>query len=301
MSPRLAVLSLAFLLAPAVAFAAGGPGDLYVTSDASNLTKAYDGLTGNFIGVAYNSVLGTGELGIHFGATNNRVLIGHFGGGVDEFDATTGAYIKTYAPGGGWQWAGLYGPTGGVYISSNTLGDVREYDATTGAFIRVVCTFFGPADMEIGPDGHLYVCGYQNGNVGEFDGITGAPISTWNLPSGTEANDIAFIPGNGIFVTASRTNFVYRFNVAHVMTGLFTGTGWARTHGIAINPHNGHIMVADGVSTQVHEFDPVTFAEINPAWRVPNTGDKIVDIAFRPEEPTPVHGTTWGRIKGDYR
>ena len=199
------------------------------------------GTSGNFIGVAYNSVLGSGELGIHFGATNNRVLIGHFGGGVDEFDASTGAYIKTYAPGGGWQWAGLYGLTGGVYISSNTTNDVREYAETTGAIIRVVCSFFGPADMDIGPDGHLYVCGYQNGNVGEFDGVTGAAISTWNLPAGAEANDIAFIPGNGIFVTASRNNFVYRFNGAHVMTGLFTGTGWQRPHGIAISSHNGHI------------------------------------------------------------
>jgi hypothetical protein len=59
--------------------------------------------------------------------------------------------------------------------------------------------------------------------------------------------------------------------------------------------------VADGVTTQVHEFDPVTFAEINAAWRIPNTGDKIADIAFRPDAPTPAHGTTWGRIKSDYR
>jgi len=60
-------------------------------------------------------------------------------------------------------------------------------------------------------------------------------------------------------------------------------------------------MVADGVSTQVHEFDPNTFAEINSAWRNPNTGDKIVDIAFRPEPATAARGVTWGRIKGDYR
>ena len=109
------------------------------------------------------------------------------------------------------------------------------------------------------------------------------------------------LSAHSIFVTASRTNFVYRYNNAHVMTGLFTGTGWARTHGIAINPHNGNIMVADGVSTQVHEFDPNTFAEINAAWRIPNTGDKIVDIAFRPEPATAARGVTWGRIKGDYR
>src|SRR5688572_136183 len=145
MSPRLAVLSLAFLLAPAVAFAAGGPGDLYVTSDASNLTKAYVGTTGNVIGVAYTSVLGTGELGIHFGATNNRVLIGHFGGGVDEFNATTGAYIKTYNPTGGTQWAGLYGPNGNVLVGDWNTNDVREYNSTTGAFVQILTAVPTPA------------------------------------------------------------------------------------------------------------------------------------------------------------
>jgi DNA-binding beta-propeller fold protein YncE len=229
------------------------------------------------------------------------VLVGHFGGGVDEFDVSSGAYIKTYAPGGGWQWAGLYAPNGNVYIGSQVTGDVREYDASTAAFVRVVCAFAGPADMDIGPNGHLYVCGYQFGNVGEFDATTGALITTWNLPAGAEANDIAFIPGNGIFVTASRTNMCYRFNNAHVLTGLFSGTGWQRPHGIAISPHTGNILIADGVTTQVHEFDPVTFAELNPAFRQPPTGDKIVDIAFRPDQPVPVRSTTWGRIKGTYR
>jgi len=299
---RIAVLAgLLTALLPAVAGAVGGVGDLFITSDAANVVRAYDGVTGTFIGPFASSVLGAGELGIHFGATNNRVLVGSFGGGVDEYDASSGAYIKTYATGGGWQWAGLYGPLGTVLIGSQVTNDVRQYDQVTGAFINVLCSFFGPADMEIGPNGHLYVCGYQNGNVGEFDAITGAPISTWNLPAGSEANDIAFIPGNGIFVTASRTNFCYRFNGAHIMTGLFQGTGWQRPHGIAISPHTGNILVADGVTTQVHEFDPVTFAELNPAFRNPPTGDKIVDIAFRPDQPTPANGTTWGRIKNSYR
>lgn len=73
------------------------------------------------------------------------MLVGHFNDGVDEYDAVTGAYIKTYngGPGVGTQWAGLYAPTGGVYITSWTTNDVREYDANTGAFIRVVTTVDG--------------------------------------------------------------------------------------------------------------------------------------------------------------
>ena len=100
----LSLLALAGAAAPA--HAAGGIGDLYVTSDASNLVRAYVGSTGSFIGVHASSVLpSAGQLSIHFGETNNRVLVGHFGGGVNEFDAATGAFIKTYNPGGGWMWA----------------------------------------------------------------------------------------------------------------------------------------------------------------------------------------------------
>ena len=290
------------LFTPGAAHAvAGGVGDLFITSDAANFTRAYDGVTGNLIGTYITSVNGSGELGIHFGAANGRVLVGHFGGGVDEFDASTGAFLKTYAPAGGWQWAGLYAPNGNVYIGSQLTGDVREYDVNTGAFVRVVCAFAGAADMEIAPNGHLFVCGYTFGNVGEFDATTGALISTWSLPGGCEANDIAFIPGNGIFVTASRCNLIYRFNNAHAITGVFSGTGMMRPHGIAISPHTGHILVADGVTTQVHEFDPNTFVELNAAFRQPPSGDKIVDIAFRPDQPVPAANTTWGRIKGAYR
>ncbi len=298
----IALLVLAASLVPARAHAVGAVGDLFITSDASNLVRAYGGASGLLIGTFTNSVNGSGELGIHFGAANGRVLVGHFGGGVDEFDAGTGGFIKTYAPGGGWQWAGLYAPNGNVYIGSQLTGDVREYDVTTGAFVRVVCPFAGAADMEIAPNGHLFVCSYQFGNVGEFDATTGALISTWSLPAGCEANDIAFIPGNGIFVTASRCNQIFRYNNAHAITGVFTGTGMQRPHGIAISPHTGNILVADGVTTQVHEFDPNTFVELNAAFRQPPSGDKIVDIAFRPSEPpTPAANTTWGRIKGAYR
>ena len=42
---------------------------------------------------------------------------------------TTAAFSKTYNPAGGWQWAGLYVPSGNVYIGDMSTNDVREYDA----------------------------------------------------------------------------------------------------------------------------------------------------------------------------
>ena len=68
------------LLVSALAFAA--PGDLYVTSDASNKVRRYDGSSGSFLSVFSISGSSTGQMAIHFGATNNRVLIGHNAFGV---------------------------------------------------------------------------------------------------------------------------------------------------------------------------------------------------------------------------
>ncbi|MEO5618459.1 MAG: hypothetical protein ABIS67_11850 [Candidatus Eisenbacteria bacterium] len=297
-----AVTLFAFVGAPArSAHAAGGIGDLFVTSDASNVVRAYTGSTGSYLGIFTSSALGVGQLAIHFGATNNRVLVGHFGGGVDEFDAASGAYIKTYAPGGGFQWAGLYAPNGNVIIGSQNTNDLRVYDPNTGAFLYVLTPFPGAADMTIGPNGNLYVCSYTNYMVAEIDPVGGAILSSWSQPFGDRTNDIAFLPGGNILVTVMSSNVCYVYDPAYNLINTFAGTGWARPHGVAISPYSGRILIVDGVTTQVHEFDPITFAETNAAFLTPNPGDKIVDLAFRPLQATPARSTSWGRIKALWR
>ena len=307
---RLAATLLATALAAGAAFgAAGGVGDLFVTSDASNVVRAYSGATGGYLGLLTSSVApANGELGIHFGAANGRVLVGHFGGGVNEFDATTGGFIKTYNPGGGWMWAGIYRPNGNVYISDTANDRVVEYDGITGAFIRVLTALppnSMPSDLRYGPSGALFVCCYGSGQVFELHPNTGAILGAWSMPfPGDQPNDIAFLPSGDILVTVMGMNCVHRFDStpAHVFLGSFFGTGWQRPHGIDLSPVNGHIFVADGVTTQVHEFDPVTFAEITPAFLAPGPGDKIVDLEFRRQSvnPTPSIPSSWGRIKSLY-
>jgi DNA-binding beta-propeller fold protein YncE len=305
---RAAALPVALLLvlaSPHPARATGGIGDLFVTSDASNNVTAYDGISGVSLGVFTNSVLALAPLGLHFGygPSAGKVLMGSFGGGVDEFDAATGGYIKTYSPVPDWQWAGIYAPNGNVYIGSMATMDVREYDGTTGAFVRVLCPApGGPADMAYGPNGNLYVCEYQTGSVREVDPISGGLISFWPLPPNTRANDIAFLPSPPrILVTAMGTNRCYVFDPAHNLITSFQGSLWGRPHGIVISPHTGNILIADGVSTQVSEHDPATYAELNANWCVPGTNTKIVDLEFRPDEPTPATSSTWGSLKDRYR
>lgn len=294
--------ALLLTAAPAAALAAG-TGELCVTSDASNVVRTYVGNTGAYAGNLLSSNVALGQLGIHFGATNNRVLVGHFGGGVEEFDATTGAYIKTYNATGGVQWAGLYAPNGNVLIGDWTTNDVREYDSTTGAFVGVLTGVTMPADMRIGPNGNLFICSYGGYYVLEVNATSGAFVNLFNLPFGARANDIAFNPNNGeVLVTAMGTNVVHRFDSTYNPLGVFAGTGWDRPHGIEFSPITGNLMVADGVTGQVHEFHPLTYAELNPAFLVPTPGDKIVDLEYRPDPgATPARGTSWGRLKNLYR
>lgn len=304
------LFSLALCLSiGAAAHAAGGIGDLYVTSDASNVVRAYAGASGLSLGPHAASVApASGQLAIHFGAANGRFLVGHFGGGVNEFDAATGAFIKTYNPGGGWMWSALYRPSGNVLATATSLDKIVEFDGVTGAPLGVFATLPAstmPSDMRWGPNGHLYVCGYGNSTVFELHPVTGAILSAWSMPvAGDRCNDVAFLPSGQILVTCMGSNLCHRFGPgpAYPYLGSFAGTGWLRPHGIDISPVNGHLFIIDGVTAQVHEFDPVTFAELNPAFLAITSLDKIVDLEFRPASlPTEAKSTTWGRLKTLYR
>ena len=279
------ILSSGLALAAAIPPALASTRDLYVTSDANNVVRRYDGVTGALVTNFFGSNAAVGQLGIHFGATNNRVLVGHFSGGVEEFDATTGGYIKTYNAGGGTQWAGLYGPNGNVLIGDWNTNDVREYDATTGAFVGVLTPVTVPADMRIGPNGNLFICSFSGGFVLEVNASNGAFVSQWSQPAGAQTNDIAFPPSGEILVTAMQTNTAYRYDSAHNLVGTFTGTGWGRPHGIDVSPWTGNILVVDGVTAQVHEFDPTTYVELDPAFLSPPPIEKIVDLEFFPNVP----------------
>ncbi|MFN8588621.1 MAG: hypothetical protein U0704_12580 [Candidatus Eisenbacteria bacterium] len=296
------LLALALVAVAGLAMAA--PGDLYVTSDASNKVRRYDGTTGAFLGTFCLSAGANGQMAIHFGGTNNRALVGHNSFGVEERDVATGALVKTYNAGGGWQWAGLYAPTGEVFVGDMLTNDVRAYDANTAAFIRVVCPVSMPADMRMGPDGNLWVCSWGNMDVEVFDPVTGAPQFSIPLPLGALPNDVAFHPvTNDILVTAMNTNMGYRFDwTSHLISGQFVGTGWARPHGIEFSPFGNRFLCVDGVTGQVHEFHGYSLLETNPAFLVPAPGDKIVDLAFQPAGgPTPARSSTWGRVKTLFR
>ncbi|NOT33020.1 MAG: hypothetical protein HOP12_02500 [Candidatus Eisenbacteria bacterium] len=279
----------------------GGPGDMFVTGDVSNTVRSYGGVSGSFIGLF--GTITNSPLSIDFGAVNGRVLVGGFVGGVMEFDSSTGAWIKTYGP-PLWAWSGIYAPNGNVLVASSATDQILEYDSTTGAFVQLFAPVPGaPSDMRYGPNGNLYVCTYTGGMVWELDPTSGNVISLWSLPPNSRANDVEFLNGE-ILVTAMGNNVVYRYDStpAHNLLGSFGDASWGNAHGLEVSPHNGHIYVVDGVTAQAFEFDPITFALLNANVLSPAPGDKVVDIAFRPEDvPTPAVVSSWGRIKRLYR
>lgn len=287
--------------APPAHAVVGSVGDMYVTGDASNTVRVYTPLTGSFLGVFQNTA--NSPLGIDFHPTNGRVLVGGFQNGVREYDSVTGALIKTYGP-VLWQWSGIYRANGNVIVAESANNRLVEYDGNTGAFIQLFAPLPGsPSDMAYGPNGNLYVCQYFPPMVFELDPTNGNVISAWNLPANCLANDVTFLNGE-ILVTAMGTNLVYRYDPtpAHNLLGSFGDANWGNLHGITISPHNGHIYCVDGVTAQVFEFDPITFAELNAAVLTPAPGDKVVDIEFRPGGgPTATPLTTWGRLKSLYR
>ena len=286
----LARLSALVALSGGLAFASGG--DLFVTSDFSNIVRRYAGATGAYQANFLSPTGASGQLGIHFGATNNRVLVGHWSGGVEEYDAQTGAYIKTYNPTSGTQWAGIYGPNGNVLIGDWSTNDVREYNSITGAYVSTLTTVPAPADMRIGPNGNLFICSYQGSFVQEVNATNGGFVSSWNQPVGARTNDIAFNPNGEILVTSSGpTNLVLRYDAAHTFLGSFAGTGWNIPHGIEISPWSGRVLVVDGFTGQVHEFDPTNYTELDPTFLAPAPGGKIVDLAFRNDFPPIVYCT----------
>jgi hypothetical protein len=154
--------------------------------------------------------------------------------------------------------------------------------------VATLTSVVGPADMRIGPNGNLFVCSYGGGYVLEVT-TSGQFVSTWSQPAFSRTNDIAFHPSGEILVTSTGpTNCVFRYDALHTQLGSFAGTAWGNPHGIEISPWNGRLLVVDGITSQVHEFDPVNFTELNQAFLAPAPGSKVVDLDFRLDFAPPI-------------
>jgi hypothetical protein len=252
---------------------------MYVTEEGPGNVHEFHGVSGAPLGIFNPVPISSAQImAIHTGAPGQHVLVGARGGGVRELDRNTGALIKIFNPGGGWQWAGIYAPSGEVLIGDMSTTDIRRYDATTAAYLGPFGLVPGPADMVFGPNGNLFVCSYGSGGVYELDGTTGNFIAH-HVPTVGLANDILFMPDGRRIVTSNTSNMAHVFDSSWNPVTTFQGTGWQRPHGLDRSPHDGHIYVVDGVTNAVHKFDSTTYMEINATFAFVES--KLVDVEFR--------------------
>jgi streptogramin lyase len=178
---------------------------------------------------------------------------------VQEYDKTTGAFVRTFASGGGLsEPTGLaFGPNGDLFVSSAATNAVLEYNGTAGAFVRTFTSGGGlnePIGLVFGPNGDLFVSGFNNNQVLEYNGTTGAFVKVFANtffrglvgPTG-----LVFGPNGDLFVASynSSSGPVFEYNGA---TGAFVKvftTGFPQPSspdGLVFGP-NGDLFVTNNL------------------------------------------------------
>src|SRR4026207_2412006 len=134
-----------------------------------------------------------------------------------RYNAATGAFIDTFASGGGLDDPGglAFGPDATLYVTSRSNAVLR-YDGTTGEFLGVFATGGGlvdPAGLVFGADGNLYVSSGESGDVKRFTGPAGAFIDTFASGGGLESLEgLRFGSDGNLYVNSGDGDAVLRYN-----------------------------------------------------------------------------------------
>jgi len=197
--------------------------------------------------------------------------------GVQEFDSTTGAFVRFFVPGGSnngppQPGALAFGPNGDLFLTDVSTSTVDEYNGTTGAFVRTFVPYGGggllsPADLKFGPNGDLFVSDHFK--VQEYDGVTGAFVKTFVPPGSGGLGNMVFGPNGDLFVSDSSTGTILEYNGK---TGAFVSIfvtkgsgGLINPSGLAFGPHGELFVGSNGNSfpsadAAVLEYDGTTGA-----------------------------------------
>jgi WD40 repeat protein len=184
------------------------------------------------------------------------VLVSSFGtNSVLEFDSTSGAFIRTFASGGGLVGPeGLaYGPDGNLYVATRDInnqgiGGVLEFNGSTGAFIGTVIapSLYDPFGITFGPNGNLYVS-------------TDGPVGVGGSPQVLEYS-----------VNASGASLV-----ATLQNGLTNPQ--ANAQGIAFGPDGRLYLATDAGGVKVYDASAAKFETFAAA---PSSSTNDYDLAF---------------------
>jgi sugar lactone lactonase YvrE len=247
-----------------------------------------------------------------FGPDGNFYTVPQAGpsaGAVNEYDGTTGAFIKHLVPVGrviagrdmGWN-------NNSLFIGEESNNDVLRFDATTGAFQGVFVTagsggISGPHGLTIGPDGDLYVSGRSSFNVVKYD-TNGNPV--WSTPTGSGGlswpEGLTLDPsGTYLYVASVGSNQILKYNA---LTGAYVGVGasagLSAPKGVKFGPdglmyvasaNNNRIMRFTASGTYVDDYVPAGSGGMAVLSRLvfgPN-GDVYVSVGGTGADPSHIY------------
>jgi len=215
--------------------AIGSDGDLFVVDVgivAETRIVRYDASTGDALGTF---VTGAGSLGfitIQFGPNDNLFVANNETDTIEEYDGTTGAFVRTFVDAGA---GGLdnpvgmrFGPDGNLFVVSKGTDSVLEYDGATGAFQGVLVDlaadgFSIPVDLALGPDDAWYVSVSGDESVVRVDPASGtaSPFVPAGAGGLATPGGVLFHPDSGdLLVVSQGTSEVLRYEGE---SGAFSG------------------------------------------------------------------------------
>jgi sugar lactone lactonase YvrE len=276
-------------------------------------TSAIEGdTTAHYRGAFAQDVPGSSQSLPAFGPDGNLYtvsLAGPSAGAINEYDGTTGAFIKHLVlPGrlnGGRDMAWSNGE---LYVAEEYNNDVLRFNATTGAFDGVFVTagsggISGPHGLTIGPDGDLYVSGRNSFNVVKYD-TNGNPV--WSTPTGSGGlswpEGLTLDPsGTYLYVASVGSNQILKYNA---MTGAFVGVaasdGLSAPKSVKFGPdglmyvasaNNNRVMRFTANGTYVDDYVPAGSGGMSVLSRLvfgPN-GDLYVSVGGTGADPSHIY------------
>ncbi len=247
---------------------------------------------------------------------NLRTPAPNAGNGILRYNASTGAFVDTFAPEGSGPAGNpllgpccmVFGPDENLYVSNlfgPTFGarGVFRYNGATGEFMDVFVPggsggLRRPLVLVFGPDGNLYVGDVGNLALGgrairRYDGTTGEFIDVFVPPGSGGLSDpsdpqlFVFGPDGNLYVASQVTDRILRF---HGTTGAFLGDlvpagsgGLDAPSGLTFGP-DGNLYVGSTTADSVLRYNGATGAFIDVFISAGSGGLKNpVGLVFGPD------------------
>ena len=196
------------------------------------------------------------------------------GGGVQEYNATTGASMGNFTSGGPGMsgYASLaFSLNGNLYVKGWSTSQIQQFNGTTGAYVSTFASnsSFGVASAVLfGPNGNLFVG--AGSSILQYNGSTGALVGSF-VSSGSgglvAVNGMRFGLDGNLYV--SNTNFgnstydVLRYNGttgAFIDTFVASGSGGLSGNRDLVFGPDGNLYVASSNNGVVERYNGTTGA-----------------------------------------